>query len=52
MNAAEMRDFRLYLKQCSDAQVRGVYEKERAAGAGVLFQKVCRFVFMPALIAV
>lgn len=32
MNAQDMREFRAYLKQCTDNQVRGVYEKERDAG--------------------
>ena len=32
MNAQDMKEFRQYLKQCTDRQVRGVYEKERAAG--------------------
>jgi hypothetical protein len=31
MKTDERKDFRLYLRQCSDAQVVGVYEKERAA---------------------
>ena len=32
MNAREIRDFCLYLQQCTDRQVEGVYEKERDAG--------------------
>ena len=28
----EREDFRKYLRQCTDNQVRGVYEKEREAG--------------------
>ena len=32
MNAHDMRDFNQYLRQCTDAQVRGVYEKEKNAG--------------------
>lgn len=28
----EIADFSGYLKNCTDAQVRGVYEKERARG--------------------
>jgi hypothetical protein len=32
MNVDDMRDFRGYLKQCTDAQVQGVYDKEHAAG--------------------
>lgn len=28
----DKRDFGAYLKQCTDSQVRGVYEKERDAG--------------------
>jgi len=32
MNAKDMREFRDYLKNCTDAQVQGVYDKERAAG--------------------
>lgn len=32
MTAQDMREFRGYLKQCSNAQVQGVYDKEKAAG--------------------
>lgn len=32
MTARDMREFAGYLRQCTDAQVRGVYEKERDAG--------------------
>lgn len=32
MNAREIRDFNAYLANCTDSQVRGVFEKERAAG--------------------
>lgn len=32
MTRSDKIQFRLYLRQCTDAQVRGVYEKERAAG--------------------
>lgn len=32
MNAQEMREFRNYLKQCTNAQVQGVYDKEKEAG--------------------
>lgn len=32
MTAQDMREFRDYLKQCSDAQVQGVYNKEAIAG--------------------
>ena len=32
MTSADKKDFRLYLRQCTDAQVLGVYEKEKAAG--------------------
>jgi hypothetical protein len=32
MDADDMREFRGYLKQCSDRQVQGVYDKEREAG--------------------
>jgi hypothetical protein len=32
MNAQDMREFRQYLQQCTDNQVRGVYEKEHNAG--------------------
>jgi hypothetical protein len=32
MTAHDMREFRGYLKNCTDRQVRGVYEKERDAG--------------------
>lgn len=32
MNAEDMREFRAYLKQCTNNQVRGVYEKEHGAG--------------------
>lgn len=28
MDATDMREFRQYLKQCTDKQVRGVYEFE------------------------
>ena len=31
MTAQDEREFRGYLRQCSDRQVIGVYEKERAA---------------------
>jgi hypothetical protein len=42
MNGTEIREFRQYLKQCTDAQVRGVYEKENAA---------CRFDYAELAIA-
>jgi hypothetical protein len=32
MTAQDMREFRGYLKNCTNAQVQGVYEKEREAG--------------------
>lgn len=32
MNANDMREFRGYLKQCTDRQVQGVYDKESEAG--------------------
>lgn len=32
LSAADIRDFNGYLRNCSDNQVRGVYEKERDAG--------------------
>jgi hypothetical protein len=32
MTGNEMRDFNAYLRACTDAQVRGVYAKEKAAG--------------------
>lgn len=32
MNAKDMREFNAYLRQCTDAQVRGVYEKEKNRG--------------------
>lgn len=32
MNASDMKDFNGYLRNCTDSQVRGVYEKEKAAG--------------------
>jgi hypothetical protein len=32
LSAREIREFTAYLRNCTDAQVRGVYEKERAAG--------------------
>ena len=32
IKASERRDFAAYLRNCTDNQVRGVYEKERAAG--------------------
>ena len=32
MTAQDIREFRLYLRACTDAQVLGVLEKEREAG--------------------
>lgn len=32
LTAKDISEFNLYLKQCSDKQVQGVYEKERDAG--------------------
>ncbi len=32
MTARDMQEFRGYLKNCTDAQVQGVYDKEKAAG--------------------
>lgn len=32
MNAYDKRDFKEYLRNCTDSQVRGVFEKENAAG--------------------
>ena len=32
MTEKEINDFNLFLKACTDRQVRGVYEKERDAG--------------------
>jgi hypothetical protein len=32
MTRQDRSEFWQYLRQCTDAQVRGVYEKERAAG--------------------
>jgi hypothetical protein len=32
VTAEEMEDFTGYLRNCTDAQVRGVYEKEMKAG--------------------
>lgn len=32
MTKSERADFRGYLRQCTDRQVQGVYDKERAAG--------------------
>lgn len=32
MTAEEQRQFEMYLQNCSDAQLQGVFEKERAAG--------------------
>ena len=32
MNVHDMREFRLYLKNCTDRQVQGVYERELSAG--------------------
>lgn len=32
MTKSEEQDFRGYLRNCTDRQVRGVYEKERDAG--------------------
>ena len=31
LTKADKEDFQLYLRNCTDAQVWGVYEKERAA---------------------
>lgn len=35
MNAKDLREFRAYLKQCTDKQVQGVYDKEKEAGREV-----------------
>jgi hypothetical protein len=32
ITAKDIREFNSYLRACSDAQVRGVYEKEKQAG--------------------
>ena len=32
MTRREVMEFRLYLQNCTDAQVRGVWEKEKQAG--------------------
>jgi hypothetical protein len=32
ISAEDIRDFRGYLRNCSDAQVQGVYDKEKEAG--------------------
>lgn len=32
MNADDIRDFNTYLKQCTNAQVRGVFEHESTRG--------------------
>lgn len=32
MNAKDMREFNGYLKNCTDRQVQGVYDKEKTAG--------------------
>lgn len=32
MNKKDRDEFRLYLRQCTDRQVQGVYDKESAAG--------------------
>ena len=32
MDADDMREFRAYLRICTNAQVQGVYDKEHAAG--------------------
>jgi hypothetical protein len=32
VNAQDIREFTLYLRGCTNAQVQGVYEKERDAG--------------------
>lgn len=32
MNARDMREFIGYLRNCTDRQVQGVYDKEREAG--------------------
>lgn len=31
-SASDLRDFSVYLSNCTDTQINGVYEKERAAG--------------------
>lgn len=35
MTADDIREFSGYLRNCTDAQVRGVYEKEKKAGRDV-----------------
>ena len=32
MTAKDIKEFRQYLKQCTNAQVQGVYDKEKQAG--------------------
>lgn len=32
MTAQDRAEFKLYLKQCTDRQVQGVYDKEKEAG--------------------
>jgi hypothetical protein len=32
ITASDIREFNAYLRNCTDAQVLGVYEKERQAG--------------------
>jgi len=32
ITADDIREFSSYLRQCTDAQVRGVYDKEKKAG--------------------
>jgi len=32
ISGKDIREFRLYLKQCTDRQVEGVFEREKAAG--------------------
>ena len=41
MTLADMRDFRQYLKQCTDAQVQGVYDKEKKALRHIYAELAC-----------
>lgn len=41
MTDSDRREFQDYLRTCTDAQVQGCYDKERAAGRRVQMQ-ICR----------
>lgn len=38
LSAADIADFSAYLKNCTDRQVQGVYDKEMAAGRRIYAQ--------------